>query len=651
LLLRICGRGSKQRREISLPKADGFDIVAVSCPHGCRLQLRTSVHDKTKVEVHIRCENESTEPIKLSFGSLKTRNPNCPKCAKHMAITLVEDNPYHSKQEKTEKTHAFMACLWAPEDNVLATGREKVQRYITDALVLGFSLSQSCPAHPRVLLCSSEVGRFIEIELLRLYWEVKFVKHLEVHPTRVNAKHMEARFSKVFTKLRCWEQIEYSKICILDLDIIVTKSIHDIFDNQAPAAVFRGNVSSPPGIRRDSATIYSKRTGQQQGGINAGVMVIEPSIDEFRNMHGILKSPGKSTTAPEQDFLSTMFPDMWSKLDVKYNWQPHQFRHVAERDLSNTERQLADDIRVYHFSGALSPRDFLFKASLRETKETAKYIDFEEFAMSLANSWGCSKLSEIDSEKIRVAINAWKWSFVGMWSQLVATTAGNFSRCPACEDMEGSIEHAFLSCAAVQEYRNTWKKDPRYALGGQSELEAIRFNYDLFPASLYFVACVFQRRHPKGTELLRTPEPVTESHFGRFASRAKVVQKIGPARKEDDAGPARKRKIVPNMLSSRRMKPRQGSMDVRVPSQNNIIYVPMMPMVLKAKEGLTRFGEASGMNPTRVLPASAYKLQPMPQPSESRGTGNVRRDERDICWNFRDGFCRVGDRCRYRHAS
>jgi hypothetical protein len=71
----------------------------------------------------------------------------------------------------------------------------------------------------------------------------------------------------------------------LDLDIVLTRGIDEIFSIQAPAALFRGNSASASGPR-DSATLYSKATGEPQGGINAGVMVIEPSIDIFNNMAG-----------------------------------------------------------------------------------------------------------------------------------------------------------------------------------------------------------------------------------------------------------------------------------------------------------------------------------------------------------------------------
>jgi len=510
--LRIFGRGSKKSRQILLPDVDSWDPAKIQCPHGCKLQLKTQHRDSHSAEVHIRSLAHKGEPVQVTLMGLETCNASCPHCEKHMALSLGEKDG-GALAIKDKRGNAFMACLWPPAGADEATRHKKLQRYITDALVLGYSL-QECFTESRVLLVTPEVNTLAEIELLKLYWEIEPVQHLVVDESRL--KGVDARFQNVFTKIRCWEQVQFTKICIMDLDIVVTRNIDEIFAFQAPAALFRGNASSTIGEHRDSATLYSKQTGEQQGGINAGVMLIEPNLDEFNNMAGLLRNKGRATAAPEQDFLSLQFHDRWQRLPVKYNWQPHQLKFIQMRGLEDTERQKTEEIAVYHFSGEVSPRDFLFDPKLKGTKDgsnTTTRAATEDLCISnLIPRWGGHYATSEDQDKFEVAIKKWYAVFFQMWDQIIGTTVGDAPTCPACYDEDGSVEHAFLSCRLTKTYKEQWKADKRYPHGDKSQLNVLRTNMDLFASSLLFVARVCQARHPQGAVLqapidMEQPEP------------------------------------------------------------------------------------------------------------------------------------------------
>ena len=48
------------------------------------------------------------------------------------------------------------------------------------------------------------------------------------------------RFVRVFTKLRALGLTDYAKVVMLDVDLLVTQNIDDLFDLPAPAALMRG---------------------------------------------------------------------------------------------------------------------------------------------------------------------------------------------------------------------------------------------------------------------------------------------------------------------------------------------------------------------------------------------------------------------------
>ena len=64
--------------------------------------------------------------------------------------------------------------MWAPEDP------EALRGSAIDAFVLGYSLKRHGSTHDRVLLATEDVMRSPLVDALRLFWEVRPIKHVRV---------------------------------------------------------------------------------------------------------------------------------------------------------------------------------------------------------------------------------------------------------------------------------------------------------------------------------------------------------------------------------------------------------------------------------------------------------------------------------------
>ena len=90
--------------------------------------------------------------------------------------------------------------------------------------------------------------------MLHLFWQVREVHHIPVSADMLSC--CNNRFSRVFTKLLVLELEEYHKVLLLDSDLLVKTNVDELFEHQAPAAMFRGNSIHTPGDIRARQTFY-----------------------------------------------------------------------------------------------------------------------------------------------------------------------------------------------------------------------------------------------------------------------------------------------------------------------------------------------------------------------------------------------------------
>src|SRR5690625_4867256 len=91
--------------------------------------------------------------------------------------------------------------------------------YITGALVVAHTLRRVNTKNDLIILVTPDVPQKSIDILSKIYTKVIPVDYLEAD----SSYYMEdTRFRGVFTKLRAFELIDYEKVIILDLDMIVT---------------------------------------------------------------------------------------------------------------------------------------------------------------------------------------------------------------------------------------------------------------------------------------------------------------------------------------------------------------------------------------------------------------------------------------------
>eukprot|EP00913_Durusdinium_trenchii_P035564 g33281.t1 len=257
--------------------------------------------------------------------------------------------------------YAFLICLWGSSKD-----------YVLGALVLGFSIKRTRTKHSLVCLHTEDVSPE-HVKLLQIFWDCRVVEHIEVAAAKrlsTDDRVEESRFSKVFTKLRALQQVDFEKVLVMDIDLLVLSSVDKLFDIPAPAALKRGmNCGKWPykhGDDIDGTTFFSgckpdKTHSWGQGtGINAGVMLLAPNMADFHQMQAELREPWHPGhvrgNGPEQDYLSRFYADRpWRHISVEHNFQVHHMYNALDPRLTDAERlvvcQNYQTVRIVHFSG------------------------------------------------------------------------------------------------------------------------------------------------------------------------------------------------------------------------------------------------------------------------------------------------------------
>lgn len=129
----------------------------------------------------------------------------------------------------------------------------------------------------------------------------KNLQVVEVDKVYYNGKHKDKildRYGKkdeswkMFTKLNIWKQTNYDKLIYLDADVIVLNNIDELFDVNELGAVQGGSRM----LNYD--------------GIEAGVLVFEPSEETYDNLTDALEEDVYNIKMSDQSFLNDYFSRM-----------------------------------------------------------------------------------------------------------------------------------------------------------------------------------------------------------------------------------------------------------------------------------------------------------------------------------------------------
>lgn len=187
--------------------------------------------------------------------------------------------------------------------------------YFTGSLILGLTLSKIRSPHDKVLMVTNDVPQE-QRKVLSRFFIIKEVPYIyastNIDPT--------SRFTGVFTKLNCLKYTEYDKVLMLDLDMFVLKNMDHLFNLPAPAAMARGPNWKTG--QKYAKGFISIKDNEVKGGMNAGLMLLHPDMDEFDLiLDEISKTLPYKIDNPEQDYLSYRYRDQWTQIDSRYNLQ------------------------------------------------------------------------------------------------------------------------------------------------------------------------------------------------------------------------------------------------------------------------------------------------------------------------------------------
>lgn len=244
--------------------------------------------------------------------------------------------------------------------------------YITGAMVLGYSLMKTKTTYDRVILVTPDVSDEY-INYLKLVWNVVIpINYISSNPKFFTEANM--RFIDVFTKLECLSLIQYDKIILLDLDMIIVNNIDHLFQLHTPAASLKkNNIKYGDIIDRK----YMCRNGKVIKSINAGLMLLKPDIDELNEIkYDIVNNKEISYYhCPEQEYLSLRYCGKWRFITFNYNYQ-----FGLDEFIKNITYSL-DQIYVIHYSCPFKPWNLLINKIVTEKEinfrlQHKKYFDF-----------------------------------------------------------------------------------------------------------------------------------------------------------------------------------------------------------------------------------------------------------------------------------
>jgi glycogenin glucosyltransferase len=221
--------------------------------------------------------------------------------------------------------------------------------FLPGVRVLADSLRKSGSSAPLLVLVTDNVSNATRAELDALEIATREIPRIPFPP---GLKVREERWRNNYSKLHIFGQSQFRKAVYLDADMLVCANLDGLFERPHMSAVNAGGM------------LWRNR---HWTGLNAGLMVIEPSEALFQRMAsqiGIIDSMDMS----DQGFLNSFYPD-WPRcpelhLDHAYNQfhvflDAHRFHfgYRIMRDTIPTEQELAHPkfVKVIHYISPHKP--------------------------------------------------------------------------------------------------------------------------------------------------------------------------------------------------------------------------------------------------------------------------------------------------------
>lgn len=244
--------------------------------------------------------------------------------------------------------------------------------YFLGALVLGYSLRTVETQYDIVIMVTPDVPQK-QKEILSEFFKIIDIDFLTIDKSLIK-DYENNRFKDVFTKLQCLTLTKYEKIIMIDIDMLVIKNMDHLFNLNPPAASLR-RYDLKHGKHIPENLIV--KNNKLIGGINAGLMLLKPDLNEYQDIVKDLLNPNSNMTGfknPEQDYLSYRYSKQWTNISFKYNFQ----FGLTDR----AKKFETNDIYNLHYSSRLKPWRIL-----KKPEETWKWINEEPINKPYYEMW------------------------------------------------------------------------------------------------------------------------------------------------------------------------------------------------------------------------------------------------------------------------
>lgn len=185
--------------------------------------------------------------------------------------------------------------------------------YIKGVIALVKSLRYNKCSYNILIMVTKDVSKNSRNNILNLGCEIVEVKEIHYEGTRKNL--IEDRYGRLdkswmmFTKINIWKQLKYNKLLYIDADTVVLKNIDHIFE-----------------IDENFSAVFGGSTFHNYKGIEAGVMLIKPSIKIFNELVKGLNDDKYDLRMSDQSLINDFFyknykinylPEIWNRLQKK----------------------------------------------------------------------------------------------------------------------------------------------------------------------------------------------------------------------------------------------------------------------------------------------------------------------------------------------
>lgn len=170
-----------------------------------------------------------------------------------------------------------------------------------------------------------------------------------------NYKH----WGDTFFKLNVARLTQFSKVVMLDLDLLIRRNIDDLFGRPHMSACASALIKFP-----------------EWQYLNSGLMVIEPNIRFFNDLISNIENARKASKTGDigdQDVFNYLYPNWFNTPELRISEEYNEFYRAVYR-LAKTLKHGWKDIKVIHYWGIVKPWHLSKKELLKQYLINARYL-------------------------------------------------------------------------------------------------------------------------------------------------------------------------------------------------------------------------------------------------------------------------------------